>query len=113
LATPEKPCPSGLLKPVIDPLLVSVVIEQPGLRLTPAFGEPWIEPPTRTAIDEPLLSTVPIVGTEMVCGILAHANAEPGAPNAASAISEAPASSAAREPPTHAAVNGDWMRATL
>jgi hypothetical protein len=80
----------------IEPLLLSVVIEQFSAN-TPS-APPATLPPPVTRIDPPLLKTGPVSGVEIVCvdGVQA-AHAAPGSPSAAIAASEAPASSADRE----------------
>jgi hypothetical protein len=80
----------------IDPLLLSVVIEQFSAN-TPS-APPKMLPALVTRIDPPLLRTGPVTGVEIVCvdGVQA-AEASPGSPSAERAASEAPASSADRE----------------
>jgi hypothetical protein len=90
---------------MIDPLFASVEIEQ-DKEFTPV-GTPLTLPLPVTVIAPPLLKIVPIVGAEMVRGAgIQAAHAAPGAPSAASTMSEAEASSAGRERPRLAGVNG-------
>jgi hypothetical protein len=80
--------------------------------LTPV-GWPVTVTPLLTVID-PLVPRIgPVTFVEMVWFSPVQDKAALGAPNVASAITEAPASNAARERLAHAAVNGDWTRATL
>ena len=80
----------------IEPSLLSVVIEQ-FLANTPS-RPPAMLPPPVIRMDPPLLKTGPVTPVEIVCGDGAQAARDaPGVASAASATSEAPASSADRE----------------
>jgi hypothetical protein len=113
--TPTPPgAPAAPPAPLIDPLFISVETEQVGAS-TPS-GLPAMEPLLVTVIAPPLLRTGPPVGVEMVWGVGTQARATSGAPNAASAISEAPASSAALKRPSFPALvkaDGSDARASL
>ena len=83
------------LPPNIDPLFASVEIEQD--RASTPVGPPLMIPLPVTVIEPPVLKIGPDTVPEKVWGLRLHACAAPGAPSAAIAMSEAPASSAARE----------------
>ena len=88
--------PGAPLAAPIEPSLLSVVIEQ-FLANTPS-RPPAMLPPPVTRMDPPLLKTGPVTPVEIVCGDGAQAARDaPGVASAASATSEAPASSADRE----------------
>ena len=66
--------------------------------------------PLSTVIDPFVARIGPAPDVEMVWLSPLQAEAVLGAPNVASPMTEAPASSAARVPPAHPAVSGDWNR---
>jgi hypothetical protein len=81
----------------------------PQLAALMPVGWPVMTPPS-TLIDPFVPRIGPATEFGMVWSSPLQAEAVLGAPNVASATIEAPASSAARVPLAHAAVNGDWKR---
>ena len=105
----DTPMPPGALAApaaaLIAPLFVSVEMEQETAS-TPS-GPPEMLPVLVTVILPPVLRIGPGVGKTIVWFSPLHAaRAAPGAASVASAMSEAPASSAARERPALAGVKG-------
>jgi hypothetical protein len=86
-------------------LLLSVVIEQ--LSANTPSGPAAMLPPPVTRIAPPLLTTGPVTPVEIVrVDGMQPAQAAPGVPSVASAMSEAEASNAGRKRPTLAGVTG-------
>jgi hypothetical protein len=106
VSTPIPPAPPGApIAAPIEPLLLSVVIEQFAAN-TPSAPPPMLPLPV-TVMAPPLLRIGPVTGPEMVRGEGTQAAcASPDAPSDASAMSEADASSPGRERPTLAVVKG-------
>ena len=112
----ETPLPPAALAPPtwppIAPLFISVEMLQ--FEASTPFGPPAMEPLLVTVIAPLLLRTGPSVGVEMVWSDGTQARATSGATSAASAINEAPVSSAALGKPSFLGIvkaNGSERRA--